>query len=86
MKEKKFLIVWKHIQNKGEEFDEEDNFCGNKTLTTIETDEVIESNIKKAIESICEIPADYGDGVTNSKILVIYDKETKESYPIDYFN
>ena len=84
IEEIKFGIVYKIVSNLGEEFDNDDNFCGNKTSVKISVEENFKlKEIKNIILSINEISADYGDGVSSGEILAVYNMTTKESMPID---
>jgi len=84
IEEIKFGIVYKIVSNLGEEFDNDDNFCGNKTSVKISVEENFKlKEIKNIILSINERSADYGDGVSSGEILAVYNMTTKESMPID---
>jgi len=79
-----FTVVWKKVSNEGECYDDDENFCGHKTLVTIEIiTGVKHDKVGAALESIFEIAPDYGDGVSCGRVLAVYDEETKESQPID---
>jgi len=78
-----YTIIWKHTKNKGETFDDDENFSGHKTITTIKLTPVTLKQIKIVLNHIHEIAADYGDGVTCGEVLAVFNNETKESLPID---
>jgi len=81
-------ILYTFTSNEGQEFDNEENFCGYKTTTKLVEKVVDVSKVAKTLESIYDIPADYGDGVTNAKILGVFDFDTNEllTNNIDYWN
>ena len=79
----KVKIFWILTSNEGETFDNEENFSGHDTRTVLKEDIVNREEVYKALESIFDIPADYGDGVTNSKLLCVVDAETNDILPKD---
>ena len=77
-------VVWSFTGNEGEEEDEEGRFAGYKTSTKVFTEKNSPAEkVRDLINHVNDIPADYGDGVTNARILAIYDSKTKEKYSID---
>ena len=77
----KAKIIWVFTQNEGECFDDEETYCGQNTKSTLQEDIVDWDEVGEKLESILEIPADYGDGVTNSRILAVVDAKTNEILP-----
>jgi hypothetical protein len=83
----KFGIVWLFKSNEGEEYDDEERFCGHNSKTTLNIAENLTlEKLRERIEYIDEIPASYGDGVTNSKILCVFDMKDKQVYPLRMFD
>ena len=80
----KIKIIWVLTSNLGEEYDDYERFVGNNTKQTLQEEIVEHKDVAKKLESIADIPADYGDGVTNAKLLAIIDLETKEILPTEF--
>ena len=76
-------ILWILTSNEGETYDDEERPCGFDTRTILKEDIVKREKVYDALMSIFEIPADYGDGVTNSKLLCVVDAETNDILPKD---
>jgi len=80
-------ILYTFTSNEGQEFDNEENFCGYKTRTKLLEKVVDWAKVAETLESIYEIPADYGDGITNAHVLAVVDFDTNEllSKNIDFW-
>jgi len=77
-------IIYTFTEKDGEEFDNDDNFCGYKTTTKLIETIVDADKVAKTLKSIYETAADYGDGVTDANVLAIVDNETKELLRKDF--
>ena len=76
-----FTIVWRRVENKGETFDDDENFTGHDTEVKIHTST---GNTAKMIyiivEDIRSTSADYGDGVTSAEVIAVFEETTKEDF------
>lgn len=80
-------IVWIHQENLGERFDEEENFAGHETKNTVKETTVSYKEVGKILQEIGDTAADWGDGVTDAKVVLVMNAETKEVLPknIEYW-
>ena len=77
-------VVIKDVSNGGEEYDDEENFCGLKSNITIHVEEnLTREEVYQSLRGAEEKSADYGDGVSCAKVLAVYDMSDKESLMID---
>jgi len=81
---RKVKIIYTFTQNLGERFDDEENFCGHKTITTLEEDIVDECQVAQKLNTINNTSADFGDGITSAHVLAVVNMENKQILPKNY--
>ena len=80
----KVKIYYTYTSNEGEQFDDEENFVGNNTKTILKSKTVDYKDVGIMLNEIGDVAADYGDGITNARVVIIVDAETNEVLPRRY--
>ena len=77
----RFTLISRFIENKGERFDDEEVFCGHKTSAVIRMFQGLSMGmVKIQIKDIQDTSADYGDGVTSSEVLCVFEQKTNDDW------
>jgi len=79
-----YTLIYTFRKNLGEQYDNNENFCGhNYSLKVITKESLTLNKAADLLEYIREVAADYGDGITNAKPIILYETKSKDVCSIE---